>query len=107
MFRALFRLLSMIALSIAVIMAVIDATRSVAAETLVMTPLISSWRDVAPSLLEGLEQSMTRSLPPFLWDPVMTTILSQPGFAIFTVLALLFAMIGRRPAAPRRFAVGR
>lgn len=107
MIRAFFRLLSIIALSVAVIMAVVDATRSIAAESLVLTPLISSWRDVAPSLLEGLQLSMRQSLPPLLWDPVMTTILSQPGFVIFAGLALLFAMIGKRPAAPSRFAVGR
>jgi hypothetical protein len=107
MIRALFRLLSMIALAVAVIMAVLDATRSIAAETLVLTPLASSWASVSPSTLESLRQSMTQSLPPILWDPIMKTLLAQPGFVIFAALALLLAMIGRRPAAPSRFAYGR
>ena len=43
MLRFIFRLAAMVALSISVIMAVIDATRSVAASALVMTPLNASW----------------------------------------------------------------
>jgi hypothetical protein len=73
----------------------------------VLTPLATSWAAVAPSLLEALRNSMNQSLPPVLWDPIMKTLLAQPGFAIFAVLALLFAIIGRRPSAPSRFAYGR
>ena len=108
MIRALFRLLSLIALAVAVIMAVLDATRSIAAETLVLTPLGVSWQAVAPTLLDQLQQSMTQTLPAFFWSPVTTSILAQPGFAVFVAVALVLAFIGHRSRRPgNRVAFGR
>ena len=43
MFRFLFRLLASLALAVAVIMAVLDVTRTIAASHLVLTPLGASW----------------------------------------------------------------
>ena len=51
MFRFLFRLAATIALAVAVIMAVLDATRTVAASQLVLTPLDTSWLTVSPDTL--------------------------------------------------------
>lgn len=97
MIRALIRLMSMVALAVAVIMAVLDATRSIAADAVVMTPLGASWAALAPSSLDRLELLATESLPALLWDPVAVGLLRLPGFAVFAVLALLLALAGRRP----------
>jgi hypothetical protein len=108
MFRALLRLLSMVMLAIAVIMAVLDATRSIAANALVLTPLGESWAAVSPSTLERVERSISESMPGFFSDPLATGFLSLPGFAVFAGLALLLAIAGRRPArAASRFVVQR
>ena len=96
MFKALLRLLSMILLAVAVIMAVLDATRSIAAGALVMTPLGASWAALSPQSLGGFEELMISSLPLLIWDPVMLALLGLPGFAVFAVLSLLFALAGRR-----------
>ena len=98
--RFLFRLLAMIALAIAVIMAVLDATRTVAASQLVMTPLASSWLAVSPETLNAVQEFVRTKIHPLVWDPIVTGILDQPGFAVFGVLAFLFYAIGRKP--PRR-----
>jgi len=98
MIRAFTRLLSMVALAVAVIMTVLDATRSIAADAVTLTPLGASWAALAPSSLDRLEQLAGESLPAFLWDPVMTGLLGLPGFAVFAALALLLALAGRRPA---------
>lgn len=55
MLRFLFRLAAMVALAIAVIMAVLDATRTVAASHLVVTPLKTSWGAVSPDTLAATE----------------------------------------------------
>ena len=96
MFKALLRLLSMILLAIAVIMAVLDATRSIAAGELVMTPLGTSWAALSPDSLGWFETWMTSSLPLFVWDPMMLALLGLPGFAVFAVLSMLVALAGRR-----------
>ena len=54
MFRFLFRLMATFALAVAVIMAVLDVTRTVAASRLVITSLGASWRGVSPATLERL-----------------------------------------------------
>jgi hypothetical protein len=97
MIRFLFRLAATVVLAVAVVMAVIDATRSVATGAIVMTPLGASWRSVSPDTLERAHDSIAALLPA-LWDPVTVTVLEAPGFAVFALLALLLYAIGRRPA---------
>lgn len=101
MLRFLFRFLATISLAIAVVMAVLDATRSVAASALVMTPLGESWLSVSPDTMASTQKFTEETLHPLLWHPVMTGILQMPGFAVFGALALLLYVIGHRPA--RRF----
>jgi hypothetical protein len=90
----------MIALAVAVIMTVLDATRSIAADALVTTPLGVSWAAVSPDTLDRLRQTVTENLPPFVWDPVLIGLLRVPGFAVFAALAMLLAAAGRRPQRP-------
>ena len=97
MFRFLFRLLAMIALSVAIIMAVLDATRTIAASRLVLTPLNTSWLTVSPDTLAALHAFVADKLHPLVWDPGIVFVLNQPGFAVFGVLAFLLYAIGRRP----------
>lgn len=98
MIKALLRLLSMVLLAVAVIMAVLDATRSIAAGAVVMTPLRSSWMAFSPQSFAGFEALVRENLPGFVWDPAVLWLLSLPGFAIFAALWLLAALLGRRSA---------
>jgi hypothetical protein len=108
MFRFLFRVLATFALAIAVIMAVLDVTRTIAASALVLTPLGDSWRSVSPTTLEAMQAFVIERAHPLVWNPVMVFILGQPGFAVFGVLAFLLYAIGRKPEREiGRFAVGR
>jgi len=106
MIRFVFRLLATFSLAVAVIMMVIDATRSIAASQWVATPLAQSWSDVSPETFEAAAQFTRDATVPELWDPVALTVLSLPGFVVFLVLALVFYLIGRRPERRlSRFAV--
>ncbi len=97
MLRFLFRLMSTFALAIAVIMAVLDVTRTIAASRLVLTPLGASWVSASPSTLDALQAFLIEKAHPLVWNPVAITILSQPGFAVFGIIALLLYAIGRKP----------
>lgn len=96
MLKALLRLLSMVLLSVAVIMAVLDATRSIAAGSLVTTPLGASWKALSADTLRQFEDLVKANLPDLLWDPVALALLGLPGFGVFAALALLVALAGRR-----------
>lgn len=104
MFRFLFRLAAMVALSVAVIMAVLDTTRSVAASALVLTPLKTSWLAVSPDTLSAFEVFVREKAGPVLWDGFITRILDLPGFAVFAALSLLLYAIGYRRRRPERIA---
>ncbi|RLP28065.1 hypothetical protein [Mesorhizobium sp. YM1C-6-2] len=108
MFRFLFRLMATFALAVAVIMAVLDVTRTIAASRLVITPLGASWRGVSPATLEQVQSFVMEKAHPLIWNPVMTFILDLPGFLVFGVLAFLLYAIGHRPERRiGRFAVER
>ncbi len=87
----------MVGLAIAVIMAVIDTTRSVAASDIVMTPLGQSWQAVSPGTLVEVKAALERHGLTLLWDPLIVWVLTLPGFAVFAFLALLFHLAGRKP----------
>lgn len=95
--RFILRLLATVLLAVAVVMAVLDATRTVAANALVTTPLGTSWMAVSPDTLQRAQAAIERILPA-LWDPVALTVLELPGFVVFGVLALLVHALGRAPA---------
>ena len=97
MIRFLFRLLSTASLATAMIFAVIDAARSVAAGHLVTTPLGQSWLDASPATLDAVKDFAEKHLWTPLWDPGLVTILLAPGFVVFLVLAFLLYIIGHRP----------
>lgn len=96
--RALLRLLSLVFLALAVIVGVLDAARSIAAERLVLAPLGTVWRETLPGLLDALEATLADTAPAFVWDPLMTGLLALPAVAVFSVVAALMALAGR----PRR-----
>ena len=105
MLRFLFRLAAMVALSVSVIMAVLDTTRSVAASALVMTPLNTSWLAVSPDTRSAFESFVRYKAGPLLWDGAIAWVLNQPGFAVFAVLAFILYMVGYRRQRPTgRFA---
>ena len=97
MIRFFFRLLATVALAITVIMAVLDATRSVAGQDLVLTPLRTSWSAVSPDTLAAVEEIVRTNVHPLAWDPGALWVLHLPGFVVFAVLAFLLYAIGRRP----------
>ena len=87
-------------------MAVLDATRSIAASELVMTPLATSWIGVSPDTFSAVQSFLTDRVHPLAWDPAAVFVVRQPGFAVFAVLAFLLHAIGHKPRRRRggRFA---
>ena len=98
MIRFFLRFLATVSLAVAVVMAVLDATRTIAVGDWVMTPLGASWMAVSPDTLEKTQTAVETMLHPFLWDPVVLGLLKLPGFAAFALLALLLYALGRKPA---------
>jgi hypothetical protein len=94
---ALFRLLGVWLLLLAMVATVIDATKSLASGgTWIVTPMIEQWRDLSPLTLEAAKQSVETNVGPVLWDPIITSILTAPTWIIFGVLGFGLYWLGRK-----------
>jgi hypothetical protein len=93
---AFFRFLAGTFLLIAVIAAVYDGTRSLAAGSLAMTSLLEHWSRIAPGLLASAQSGVGRALHPLVWNLGVSKLLAVPVCAVFAALGLLCAYAGRR-----------
>jgi hypothetical protein len=98
--RFIFRVLALFALAAAVVMAVVDATRTIAANAWTFTPIGESWSASFPGSFAAVRQFVEERTLPVLWDPVMTTLLALPGWFVFALLAFVFHALGRRRYHP-------
>ncbi len=101
MIRFLFRFLGYWLLAGALVAAIIDGSKSIAASSLVITPLGQHFQQLAPTLLQRLEFGIQNNLGlPWLWDVLFVNILTWPSFADLGVLALILLVVGRRKPTP-------
>jgi hypothetical protein len=93
---AFIRFLAGVLLLVAVIAAVNDGTRSLAAGSLVSTPISEHWSKIAPALFTAAQGAVSRATHPLVWDLVLRKVLLVPTWALFGALGLLLAFAGRR-----------
>lgn len=97
------RVAGLLFLVIALVTAVMDITKSIAASKLVFTPLFEAWTRIGEASLKAAQASVEAYIHPLLWDPVLVWILQWPSWLIFAILAFVFLALGRR----RRRKLGR
>jgi hypothetical protein len=98
--RLLLRLIGFVFLAIAIVAIVIDGTRTIAGSALVTTPLGQTWFQIHGPSLNITQAAVERHLNPYLWDPVITSVLFTPTFVVAGVLALFFLILGRPKRRP-------
>ena len=93
--RLVLRVVGTLLIAFAVILIIIDGTRSLAANGLVFTPLEVTWESMHAVSLAAVRDFLgTRLFGPVL-DPVVSAVLSFPGWAVIGVPGLLLAWAGR------------
>ena len=91
-------------LALAVVLAVLDLTRSVAGSSFVMTSFDASWTSVSAPTREAAEAVVTSALGAAVWS-ALAAVLALPGWAIAGMAAALLLWLGRkRRSAYARFA---
>ena len=100
------RSIGLVALAIAVVSAVLDLTRSVAAGEAVITSFGSSWTAMSPNSHALARESVTNSLGAGTWDGPVTWALALPTWGLFGLIALFLLWLGRkrRASVQSRFA---
>ncbi|MEO7223789.1 MAG: hypothetical protein ABIY37_15070 [Devosia sp.] len=93
--RLVLRVIGTLLIAFAVILIIIDGTRSLAANGLVFTPLAATWEAMHAESLAAVRDFLgTRLFGPVL-DPVVSAGLSFPGWAVLGIPGLLLAWAGR------------
>lgn len=100
-----FRFLAMVALALGVILAVIDASRSVATNAVTLTPVLDALGmagadPAAPLFAFGSVNGID-----WFWTPAVTAFLGAPAILVLAGLALIFYALGYRRRRPTRLAL--
>jgi hypothetical protein len=92
----LLRFLAGVFLLVAVIAAVNDATRSLAANRVVMLSTYEHWSRLAPGTLTAAQGSVRRTTHPLVWDAGLARVLQLPAWGLLGLVGLMLAYAGRR-----------
>ena len=93
--RLLLRLTGTWLLALALILLIIDGTRSLGADALVLTPLGELWAQVHAASLEGFRTFIDSRFFDVVLGPAVDFILGLPAWAVFGVPGIVFAVMGR------------
>lgn len=96
MIRFVVRLVALFALAAGFAVLVIDGTRSIAANQIVMTPFGETFATFFPKQFAAL-QPMATALDPLLWDPLLRTFFRLPTWLVLTVFGTILFWLARRP----------
>lgn len=80
----------------ALVTLVLDGTRSIAASSIVLTPLGETWFKLHTASLHISQAFVQRYLLPEIWDPGIQTLLLLPSWVVLGVLGLVFLIVCRK-----------
>jgi hypothetical protein len=103
MLRLLTRLIGLLLLAGGFIALIVDGTRSIAAGRLMVTSINRGASAVFPGLYQSI-QSSVENLSAFLWDPVLTTLMTAPVSVAFGGVGALLILLSHRRQAPLYYA---
>jgi hypothetical protein len=96
MFSFAARFLSLILLALAVVSAVLDVTRSIAASKVIVTSAGQTWSQFSLTSIQAAQGAIQGYVHPLVWDPVIQWILLWPTWLVLGLLSLCFYWLGRR-----------
>ena len=102
MLRLLFRLIGLLLLATSFAAAIIDGTKSIAADGLVLTSIGEAAQTLFPARFALLQPAIEKSLWPFVWDPVLVTFMMLPAWLLLGALGIALIVITR----PARALIG-
>jgi hypothetical protein len=95
MLHFILRTIGLWALAGALVAAVIDGMKSIAASHLVLTSTGQFWAIVSPSTLASAQAWLHR-LAPTLWQSVVVPALQTPLWGVLFIFGILFMLLGLR-----------
>lgn len=93
MIRIFFRILAYFLLALALITAVLDLTRSIADSAISIRPLGLAWFEFSPTTLLFAQGLIEKYTHPYIWNPIIQTLLLAPSWLVFGTLWLLISFV--------------
>ncbi|NBN79280.1 hypothetical protein GWI72_13460 [Microvirga tunisiensis] len=94
--RGLLRLFGYFLLGVAVVAAVVDGSKSIAATAFAFTPLRQVWSELSAASLQAARASVEAALGPAVWELAIETLLGWPVWLVLPPLAVVFLILGTR-----------
>ncbi|HXK53831.1 MAG TPA: hypothetical protein PK405_04025 [Hyphomicrobiales bacterium] len=95
----LLRLFGLFLMAMAFVAFIVDGVKTIASNTLVMTPLGEIWSDINGASLTRIQTLLSDGAYALLWDPVLLSLLAAPGWLVLAFLGMLVHWLGRRREA--------
>jgi predicted PurR-regulated permease PerM len=99
--RLILRIAGTWLIGLAVVLLVVDGTRSLAANALVFASLADLWTQLHPPSLQAVRDFFSSRFFAQLLDAALTALLTYPAFAVFGVPGVILALLGRKPRRER------
>ncbi|HLV84463.1 hypothetical protein [Devosia alba] len=99
--RLILRVLGTWLIGLALVLAVIDGTKSLGANELLFTSLGTLWNQLHPVGLQGVQDFLHSRFFGDLLDATLGALLGYPAFAVAAVPGVLLALLGRKPRRER------
>ncbi|MGV8856621.1 MAG: hypothetical protein ACOH2L_18515 [Devosia sp.] len=94
--RLILRVLGTWLIGLALVLLVIDGTKSLGADDLVLTSLAALWTQLHPASLEAMQNFLGSRYFAALLDATLAALLSYPAFAVVGVPGVVLALAGRK-----------
>jgi hypothetical protein len=88
-------------IGLALVLLVIDGTKSLGANALIYTSLADLWTQLHTASLEAVEAFFESRFFADLLDAALKAVLDYPAFTVFGVPGILLALAGRKPRRER------
>jgi hypothetical protein len=88
-------------IGLALVLLVVDGTRTLGANDAVFTSLGQLWTQLNPSSLMAVQEFFESRFFAALLDATFKVILTYPAFAVIGLPGLLLALLGRKPRRER------
>lgn len=100
MIQFILRVCAIVFLMLSVVFAVLDGARSIGASHPVIRSLLSIWSNNSPEAVADAKTLTEHYIGMGMWEKILVPVLTQPGWFVFGMLALLFYIAGYRRKRP-------
>jgi len=97
MVRLALRFFGLFLLATAFTALIVDATRSIASRSLIVTEVGQTAASLAPAKLALLQDAVKQHAHPLVYDPILVDFLKLPTFLLIAAIGALFFRLARKP----------